>query len=526
MGGHLFSPRFCPDLSVIHPRLDRDASWRPELKKAEEVMEILEAYDLAGTLRGAAALAGCDHKTVAHWVAVREQAGGVPPARRRRPAVGDFAGKIEELVERSHGKIRADVAHGKLVALGYDGSTRTTRRWVAESKRRWRREHGRRTRPWIPEPGLWMQWDYGDGPVVGGRATVLFCAWLAWSRYRVVLPLRDKTMASVVMGLDRALRRFDGAPTYALTDNERTVSVDHVCGIAVRNPQIVAVARHYGLTITTCVPADPQSKGGSEATVRIAKADLVPTDHNLRPAYGSFGELEVACEEWMAHVNTRAHRSTQEPPVIRLAAEHERLHRLPRRPHTVCFGETRKVSWQSTISVGGAVYSVPHGLIDERVWARTDGDQLVVIHLDATQGPREAARHRLTTPGRPAICDEHYPPRPPGALERRPRAQGAEERAFLAIGPGAERWLIRAAAAGAQRVRRKTVEAVDLAKLHGCEDVNRALETCARAGRFADGDLAKVLAHQQASGELILFPARTEENSLQRSTSSWEGLGR
>ena len=69
---------------------------------------------------------------------------------------------------------------------------------------------------------------------------------------------------------------FGGAPTYALTDNEKTVSVDHVAGIAVRNPQIVAVARHYGLSIETCVPADPQSKGGSEATVRIAKADLVP----------------------------------------------------------------------------------------------------------------------------------------------------------------------------------------------------------------------------------------------------------
>jgi hypothetical protein len=77
------------------------------LKKAEEVMEILEAYDLAGTLRGAAVLAGCDHKTVAHWVAVREQAGGTPMAQRRRPAVGDFARKIDELVERSGGRIRA-----------------------------------------------------------------------------------------------------------------------------------------------------------------------------------------------------------------------------------------------------------------------------------------------------------------------------------------------------------------------------------------------------------------------------------
>jgi len=342
-----------------------------------------------------------------------------------------------------------------------------------------------------------------------------------------VVPLRDKTIASVVMAIDRALRAFDGAPTYLLTDNEKTVSVDHVCGIAVRNPQIVSVGRHYGVSIQTCVPADPQSKGGSEATVKIAKADLLPGDHNLRPAYGSFAELEAACQQWMAEVNTRPHRSTQEPPVIRLASEHERLHRLPRVPHTVCFGETRKVSWQSTISVGGALYSVPHALVDQRVWARVDGEELIVVHADRIDGPREVARHRLTTPGRPAINDAHYPPRPPGALERRPRARSSEEQAFLAVGPAAEGWLIKAAAAGTQRLRRKMAEAVDLSKLHGADEVNRALQTCAHAGRFADGDLASVLAHQARTGggALVLFPTR-EEASLQRSTSAWEGFGR
>jgi hypothetical protein len=497
------------------------------VKKPEEVMEILEAYDLAGTLRGAAALAGCDHKTVAYWVSQRELAGGTPVVERKRPAMEPvFAAKIDELVDRSGGRIRADVAHQKLVAIGYQGSARTTRRWVAESKRRWRQRHGRRTRPWIPEPGLWMQWDYAEGPRIGGRATVLFCAWLAWSRYRVVLPLRDKTMPSVVIGLDRALRRFGGAPTYALTDNEKTVTVDHVCGIAVRNPVIVEVARHYGLTIATCVPADPQSKGGSEATVRVAKADLVPTDHNLRGEYEDFAALEAACEQFMAEINTRPHRATLEPPIMRLAEEHERLHPLPRVAHTLCFGQTRKVNWQSLISVGGAMYSVPHELIDQRVWVRTDGDQLIVVHVDRPSGPREVARHRLTTAGRPAISDEHYPPRPEGPLGRRPRARSGEERAFLQIGPGAEAWLVNAAAAGTQRMRRKIAEAVDLAKLHGTDDVDRALKVCAEAGRFADGDLAAILAHQQAQGELIPFPARSENKSLQRSTRSWEGFGR
>jgi hypothetical protein len=208
-----------------------------------------------------------------------------------------------------------------------------------------------------------------------------------------------------------------------------------------------------------------------------------------------------------------------------LGEEHEHMHRLAKLPHTMCFGQTRKVNWQSLISVGGAQYSVPHQLIDERVWARIDDQELVVVHVDGVAGPREVARHQLTTPGRPAIREEHYPPRPAGALERRPRARSAEERAFLRIGDGAEQWLIKAAAQGAQRLRRKMAEAVDLAKLHGNHRIERALRACADAGRFADGDLASILAHQQQTGELILFPA-PEERSLQRSTRSWEGFGR
>ena len=335
-------------------------------------------------------------------VAARDAAGGGLPERaRQRPLVDPFAAKIDELVDRSRALVRADVVHGVLVAMGYQGSYRTTRRAVAEAKRRWRNKHGRRTRPWIPQPGLWLQWDYGDGPVVAGSRAVLFCAWLAWSRFRVVVPLRDKTLPSVVIGLDRTLRVIDGVPTYALTDNEKTVTVEHVCGIAVRNATIVEVSRHYGLTIATCEPADPQSKGGSEATVKIAKADLVPTEHNLRDQYADWQALEDACQQFMADVNTRPHRATRQPPVELLAQEHEHLHRLPRLGHTLCFGQTRKVDRQATVSVGDAIYSVPHALIGERVWVRAEGEQLVVVHIDALQGPREVARHRLTTPGAP-----------------------------------------------------------------------------------------------------------------------------
>jgi molybdenum-dependent DNA-binding transcriptional regulator ModE len=81
------------------------------MKKPEVVMEILEAYDLTGSFRAAAGLVGCDHKTVACWVRQRDEAGGMPAVERARAAMGAvFAAKIDELVDRSHGQIRADAA--------------------------------------------------------------------------------------------------------------------------------------------------------------------------------------------------------------------------------------------------------------------------------------------------------------------------------------------------------------------------------------------------------------------------------
>ena len=175
-------------------------------------MEILEAYDLTGSLRGAAALAGCDHKTVARLVAAREAAGGGLPGRaRRRPLVDPFAEKIEELVDRSRARIRADEAHGD---AGRDGLSGVGAHDAAGGR------GGE-----APLAARARAADAAVDPAAGvvaavglrrraarspGARTVLFCAWLAWSRFRVVVPLRDKTLPIVVIGLDRTLRRFGG----------------------------------------------------------------------------------------------------------------------------------------------------------------------------------------------------------------------------------------------------------------------------------------------------------------------------
>ncbi len=167
------------------------------VKSDEEIMEILEAFDLTRSYRDAGELAGCSPNTVAHWVTARD-AGTVASPARREQLIDPFLVKVEEWVEASKAKIRADVAHDRLLALGYLGSERTTRRAVAGAKKAYRAGRRRIYRPWVPEPGMWFQFDYGDGPVVNGITAVLFCAWLSWSRFRMVIPILDKSLPTVI----------------------------------------------------------------------------------------------------------------------------------------------------------------------------------------------------------------------------------------------------------------------------------------------------------------------------------------
>jgi transposase len=485
----------------------------------EQVLEILEAYDLTKSYRSAAALVGCDHHTVARYVAAR--AAGLDPSEGsdRATVTDPFVDKINEWIDRSDGRVRGDVVHQKLEAMGYPGSERTTRRVVAALKEQWRRTSHRVYMPWITEPGLWLQWDYAAGPMLAGQRIVLFIAWLAWSRFRVVIPLRDRTMPSVIAALDATFRRLGGVPTFALTDNEKTVTDRHIAGIAVRNPQIVAVAHYYGLTIATCVPADPETKGGSESSVKLAKADLVPTDHNLLPAYESWDQLVAACEAFMDTVNGRVHRMTAERPVDRLEVERAHLHAIPADPFTAAFGETRAVGWSSTFCFRGARYSVPHAWVDTRVWVRVEGDEIVAV-ATPTSGPVEIARHTTVPPGHQSIDPTHYPNRR-DPLHREPKARTAAEAAFLTIGPGAATWLVEAAGVGTRGLEARMAEAVELTKVFDRDAVDRALGQAAVASRFTIADLLSILATPPPNTIITA----SESHSLQPGTGHWRNIG-
>jgi hypothetical protein len=270
---------------------------------------------------------------------------------------------------------------------------------------------------------------------------------------------------------------------------------------------------------------DPQSKGGSEATVRVAEADLVPTEANLLADYASFAVLKTACDAFCEEVNARVHRTTRRIPDEMLAEERSFLHALPARAFTACFGVTRTVGANTpVVSFEANNYSVPHTLRGEVVWVRTSGEEVIVTAV-FDSGPEEVARHRRSAPGNPQYSDEHFGPAPEGPLHRTPKPKTKAEADFLAIGEGAALWLSEAGAAGTVRPRVKMANAVSLAALHGSEAVDRALAEAAVLGRFAEGDLASIVAFQTGASTGEPHSA-SGSHSLQPGTSSWKGFGR
>ncbi|MGW6405112.1 hypothetical protein [Streptomyces sp. NPDC055134] len=261
-------------------------------------------------------------------------------------------------VEQSKATIRADVVHEKLVTMGCLGSARSTRRAVNSAKMAWKAGKRRTYRPWVPEPGRWLQFDWGEGPRIGGRRTWLFCAWLSWSRFRVVIPVWDCTLGTLVACLDTTLRRIGGSPTYTLTDNAKTVTVEDIAGIPVRHPQMVAAGITAAKWSVACRTTRNQRAAQRQRSVS-RRPTWCPRTQTCSPAYDSFAELADACRTWCDTVNSRRHRATGQIPADRLDIERTTLHVLPVEP--LALGEERLVGSDRTISFNSVRYSTPPG---------------------------------------------------------------------------------------------------------------------------------------------------------------------
>jgi transposase len=405
-------------------------------------MTIIAAYQDAGTYRGAAAICGTTPKTVKR-VIQRAQAGGVRPVPKLRARNYEVvADLVAERVKKSAGRISAKRLLAAARTAGYVGSDRNFRRLVAQVKKDWRVEHHRGRRPAIWSPGEHLVIDWGSQ---GG--VHVFCAVLAWSRWRFVRFAADEKSVTTLAMLGECFAELGGTPQVVLADRMGCLKGGVVANRVVPTGDYVRFALHYRFRPDFCEAADPESKGIVENLVGYAKSDLLTP--LLLGDELDLNRSNEAAKAWCQEVNAAMHADIAAVPEQRLAQERLLLGTLPSLQLRIGPAPVlRKVDKLSCVRIGSARYSVPMKLIGTSVQVVSGTGRVLIV--DPRTG-QVVADHGVVAPGDSSVADEHYGgarPKPRRAI--RPRT--VAEKAFCGLGSPAEAFLAGAAAAGHTRL--------------------------------------------------------------------------
>jgi hypothetical protein len=473
-------------------------------------MDVIAAYRDVGSFRGAAEICGTTHKTVRRIIEAHE-AGQRPAGQARGRNFDQVRELVVQRVEKTSGRISAKRLLPQARAAGYAGSARNFRRLVAQAKAEWRQGHHRGRRPgvWAPGETLIIDWGVQAGLHV-------FCAVLAWSRFRFVRFAANQKAATTFGLLAECFEQLGGVPKTVLADRMGCLKAGVVANVVVPTPDYVRFATHYGFRPDFCEAADPESKGMVEHLVGYAKRDLMIPQQ-------PFDELTAANEAaavWCAEVNTTTHSEICAVPTERLAIERSLLGSLPSlRLELGTRPTTRKVDRLSCVRFGSARYSVPCRLIGQQVTITTTSSMIMIVEPVTGE---ILAQHRLVAPGETSIVDDHYGGPRPDRPGRAPRARTQTEKDFLALGPVAEAFLVGAAAAGVSKLSTELADIATLQAAHGTDALLVALGRAVEFGRWRAADVRSILAAagavpipRQAGQALVLTLPSVPTRSLE-----------
>ncbi len=444
-------------------------------------MDIQAAYREVGTYRAAAEMCGTSAKTVKRVVEAARAAEETGPGSEIDVVhnYDDVTAIIAERVRRTEGRISAKRLLPVVAAAGYEGSARNLRRAVADAKARWRADHHRGRRPGVWALGDVLVFDWGEiGPLF------VFCAVLAWSRFRFVCFADNLGAETTMAALAQCMETIGGVPKTLLTDRMGCLKGGTVAGLVIPTPDYVRFVTHYGCRPDFCEGADPESKGLVENLVGYVKSDLmIPEELSVSDLAGANAK-GVA---WCAEVNAKVHSEICAVPAERLLVERDLLGDLPSLRARIGKVVLRKVDRLSCVRFGSARYSVPTSHIGRQVELVVVDRTVTIVFLGEI-----IARHDLVAPGETAVCDDHYGgPRPRPA--RAVRAKTDAEKAFVALGPMAEEFIKGAAARGVTTLAADLAELCAMEAAHGREALVAAIERAVEFGRFRAHDVRSIL---------------------------------
>jgi transposase len=460
------------------------------LKSAKDRMDIISAYQQVGSYRAAAEMCGTTHKTVKRVVEKFEAGDAAPPRAERAHNYDAVTALVAERVAKSQGRMSAKRMLPIARAAGYDGSARNFRRLVAEAKVLWRNEHHRGRRPAVWSPGEYLVIDWAQA----APGLFLFCAVLAFSRWRFVAFATDQRASTTLALIAEAFGAIGGVPARVLADRMACLKGGVVANVVIPTAEYIRLAGHYGFAPDFCHANDPQSKGIVENLCGYAQRDLAVPLLTEAAITGRPVDLRVAntaATAWCAEVNSAVHSEICAVPDERLIIERELLQPLPSlRLQIGAPSVVRKVDRLSCVRYASARYSVPTRLIGTSVAVVVDHGAVCLVEPSTGM---IVAEHELAAPGTASILDDHYDgPRPQPS--RGPRPKTHAEQQFCALGSDAEAFLVGAAAIGNTRLGSELEVLLALGAAYGTDALIGALRRAVAFRRFRAADVRSILA--------------------------------
>jgi transposase len=368
-----------------------------------EIREVLRLWVRGHGLRAIARLAMVDRKTVRRYVEAARTA-GLLPGHGEGAITDELIGQVVELVRparpfghgaawdelvphrsKIEGWLKQDLKvtkiHDLLERKGVSVPYRTLHRYCTEELGYFK---GATTvRLADGEPGKELQADFARMGLVSDPATgrrrvawaLIFTA--VYSRHTFVFLTFRQSIEAVIEGFDAAWAFFEGVFAVVIPDNMKAI-VDQADATDPRfNAAFLEYAQARGFVVDPARVRSPRDKAKVERSVQFVRESFFRGEE-----FPDIADAQGRADAWCrGRAGMRVHGTTQARPLeVFEARELPLLRPAPEAPYDLPIYAKPKVHLDHHVEVAKALYSVPGGLIGQRVQARADRHLVRISH--------------------------------------------------------------------------------------------------------------------------------------------------
>lgn len=285
---------------------------------------------------------------------------------------------------------------------GYSRFCDLYRRWEGRLSPTMRQHHFAGERAFVDYAGDTLE--VIDGLTGEVRQAQVFVGVLGASNYTYAEATWTQALPDWIASHTRMLAFFGGAPGQLVSDNLKA-GVTKACFYEPKvNRTYADLAAHYDTAVIPARPYKPRDKAKVEVGVQLVQRWIVARLHKRR--FFSLAELNAAIRELLEKFNAKVTRhlgASRRELFERL--DRPALKPLPTEAYEYAEWIERKVGLDYHVEVAKHYYSVPHGLLKQKLWVRMTARTVEIFH----EGRRVASHVRTSANRQHTTVPEHMP---------------------------------------------------------------------------------------------------------------------